>query len=99
MARHLLLDKIDNAGANGGKIATLVKTVEVIEATIDNQKVFTIPMQDFDETVHLFEVRIGSVWFSNERYDIVNDTIVLKDTEEGIEKGRKLSFIFTYLTY
>lgn len=92
MARHILLDKIDKGG-----IGKLKRVLSVVEATEDNQKVFTIPKENFDRDLHLFEIRIGSTWFSDERYDIVDNTIVLKESEEGIEKGRRVSFLFFYI--
>lgn len=93
MARHIILGKLDNASGN----ATLTRTVKVVVATEPNQKTFTIPMENFKKEVHLFDVRVGTTWFSDERYDIVDNTIVLKESEEGIEQGRRVSFVFTYI--
>lgn len=93
MARHILLNKIDNGGSN----ISLARTVASVIATEDKQKIFTIPISNFNKNTHFFDVRIGSVWISDERYDIVNNTIVLKENEEGIDVGRKIWFVFTYL--
>lgn len=97
MARHIILGKLDNV-SSGGSSATLTRTVASVLVTEANQKTFTIPMENFDKDKHFFDVRVGSTWFSDERYDIVNNTIVLKTDEEGIELGRKVFFVFFYLT-
>lgn len=93
MARHIILGKLDNSSGN----AVLTRAVKFVVATESNQKTFTIPMENFNANIHLFDVRIGTTWFSDERYNIVDNTIVLKENEEGIELGRKVSFVFTYI--
>ena len=93
MARHMILEKIDNSITS----LTFNKRTEYVLATVDKQKIFEIPMENFNPLKHLFEVRIGTTWFSEERYDIVDNTIVLKEDEDGVALGRKVAFIFTYL--
>lgn len=90
MSRHLLLSKIDNIG-------TLTKKIVYVDVLEDKQKEFTIPIENFDKAKHLFEIRLGTVWFSEDRYDIVNNKVVLKEDEEGIDLGRRLAFVFIYI--
>lgn len=94
MVRHILLSKIDNSSSNMGFVRMVASAV----ATQDNQKVFSIPISNFNRNIHYFDVRVGTTWFSDERYDIVGNTIVLKEDEVGIENGRKVFFVFFYLT-
>lgn len=93
MERHIILSKLDNIPNN----ITLARTVSYVVATESNQKVFTIPMENFDKNIHSFDIVVGTTWFDDVRYDIVGNTIVLKENEEGIDIGRKVTFIFRYI--
>lgn len=79
------------------KVAELRKVVKSVYTTTDNQKEIAIPMQDFDEEIHLFELRVGGVPFFHERYSVLNEKVVLNSNEIGLPSGKRVDFVFYYL--
>lgn len=77
--------------------------VELIHQTIsviidqENQKEIIVPMQDFNQELHPFELRVGGVPFYHERYSIVDGKVVLKEGEVGLALGKRVDFVFCYL--
>ena len=75
----------------------LIKETLSIVTAKNNQKEFDIPMENYNKDVHFFDVVIGSVFYSNSRYTIQNNKIILNANEDGIEKDRRVDFIFVYI--
>lgn len=75
----------------------LVQETKSVTSTVDGQKEFDIPMVNFNKRIHNFELRLGSVVISDDRYKIVGSKLVFNADEAGVTLGRKLDFAFTYL--
>lgn len=88
-------------GSGGGNVdvnISLKTDVLSVVAVSDKQKEFIIPKEDYDAEVHNLELRLGSVWIHPNRYSIVGNKIIFNEDETGVSLGRRLDFVFTYLT-
>lgn len=77
-----------------------VELKHIIKSTYinkENQKEVEIPFENFDETIHFLEVRVGGVPFFHERYTVEEGKIVLATNEVGFSIGKRIDFVITYL--
>jgi hypothetical protein len=72
--------------------------VDRVAATVDQQKIFTIPFPfpNYLENGNHVVIELGASWLDPERYTISNGNLVLNDTEIGVDNGRDVCFIFVY---
>lgn len=72
------------------------KTLSVM-TTEDNQKIFDIPVENYNHEIHKFELRVGGVPFSDNRFTVVEKQVRLNDDEEGVKINRRVDFIFYWI--
>lgn len=80
-------------------ITRINRAVVEVEVTEEAQKVFTIPYpfdNYFSDPGNSMDVYIGSTRVSETRYSVEGATLTFLEWDEGIELGRKLTFIFWY---
>ena len=80
-----------------GEQSTIKMEQASVEATVDRQKEFEIPIENFNPAKHGFIVHLGSALFHSSRYTVVGTKLVLNAEEAGIALGRTLDFLFVYL--
>jgi len=69
-----------------------------VEATEDNQMSFQIPypFEEFEEEGNYFEVCIGSVIVTPDRYSVENGILTFALEEDAVKKGRSVMFRFWF---
>lgn len=93
-----LVDAINELKTNSMERQTSLKTKEVsVEATVDRQKEFVIPVENYDPERYTFTVFLGSALLHSSRYIISDGKLILNESEAGIALGRTLDFSFIYL--
>lgn len=94
--QRLILEGNGTGGGNGEPWGAVVRDIitRKVTATTQDQKVFTIPFEDYEEINCHLDIKINSVWLNPDRYTINGLQVTLQD---GVDIGKSVYFSCYYL--